>query len=404
MKIVGINSHPSGSTKTIMCSILDFAETEGDMITYAFWGNWKSKNIEKPNRKHFGYYLENTLNAAFSRCTGLHGFGSIIGTVLLVKELKKIHPDIIHLHNLHLWSINIPILIRYIKSNDISIVWTLHDCWPLTGHCTHFLQNGCEKWKTGCHNCDNHKSYPYAYVDMTRYMWKKKKEWFSNLPNATIVVPSHWLASIVKDSFLNEYKTIVINNGINTYKFKPTPSNFREKYNIGDRFLILGVAFSWGEQKGLDQFIKLHDGLDPNVYSIVLVGTTDEIDKLLPQGIISIHRTQSQEELAEIYSASDIFLNPTREDNFPTTNIEALACGTPVITSDVGGCAEIITDDCGKSIKVNQFDELPSIIEQIRINRPFHSSSCLKRAADFNSKDKYIEYIKLYKEIILEEK
>ena len=256
----------------------------------------------------------------------------------------------------------------------------------------------CDKWKTGCFECPNHRYYPDTYVDRTQKMYNLKKEWFCGVKNMTIVTPSQWLADLVGQSFLKDYPVKVINNGIDLDIFKPTDSDIRKKYGCEDSFVLLGVAFDWGVKKGLDVFIELAEKLDDS-YKIILVGTNDEIDKTLPKNIISIHRTQNQRELAQVYSAADLFVNPTREENYPTVNMEALACGTPVLTFRTGGSPEIIDRTCGSVVDCN--DTVAMINEIVRISKdtPYSMKACLNRAMTFSMSDKFNEYIELYEQL-----
>ena len=400
MKIVGINSHPGGSTKNIMVSILDQAEEELGADTYAFWGVWRSKKTTDEKRSCFGYQTENVLNAVFSQKTGIHCYGSFIGTRKLIGRLKDIQPALIHIHNLHLWTINVPMLMNYIKSQNVPVVWTLHDCWAFTGHCAHFIQTGCKKWVEGCYQCDCLNKYPFSKYDKTSLMWRKKKEWFSNIPNLWIITPSEWLKEMVSHSFLKNYPVRVINNGIDLDIFKPRHSDFRHRYGLEGKYLVLGVAFQWSYEKGLDFFLNLEKELDPELYRIILVGTNDLIDRNLSKNIISIHRTEDRQEMAEIYSAVDLFVNPTREENFPTTNLESLACGTPVITSSVGGCPETVSKECGVIVKVGDFEQFKEVIEKCRIERPFTEENCINFASRFKSVEKFKEYTKLYSSLL----
>ena len=220
-------------------------------------------------------------------------------------------------------------LFKYIKKNNIPTVWTLHDCWPFTGKCPYFTIVKCEKWKNGCYKCPQYKDYPKTLYDNTKQMWKLKKKWFTGVHNLTIVTPSEWLAKLVHESYLKEYPVKIINNGIDLNLFRPSEKNRTDvvKKIKKQKYIVLGVAFDWGFRKGLDIFIKLTDILPTDKYQIVLVGTSSIIDKELPKSIISVHRTQNQEELVELYTLADVFAMPTREENFPTVNLEALACG-----------------------------------------------------------------------------
>lgn len=230
-------------------------------------------------------------------------------------------------------------------------------------------------------------------------MWQLKKKWFTGVKNMTIVTPSEWLAGLARESYLKQYPIEVINNGIDLNVFKPTHSNFRKQYGIpGDKYIVLGVSFAWGYRKGLDCFVEMAEKLDER-YQIVLVGTDDEIDKNLPQSIISIHRTQNQKELAEIYSAADVFAMPTREENYPTVNMEAIACGTPVVTFDTGGCAETVDTSTGIIVSVNEIDKLIEaidVISQEQINPEVYK----KKVRNYSQDLKYMEYLELYSHVI----
>ncbi|MDD4157084.1 MAG: glycosyltransferase, partial [Candidatus Cloacimonetes bacterium] len=288
---------------------------------------------------------------------------------------------------------------RFIKNNNIPVVWTMHDCWAFTGQCTHFIVAKCDKWKNGCYSCPQYKEYPEAYVDQTKLMWNKKKKWFCKIENMTIVTPSKWLSGLVNQSFLKEYPVKVIHNGIDTSIFKPSKSNIIEKYNIPtNKIIILSVAYSWGYKKGLDILIDLIQRLNSTKYHFIIVGTDKKIDEQLKyNNILSIHRTQNQKELVEIYSAADLFINPTLEDNYPTVNLESIACGTPVITFRTGGSPETIIDNMGCVVNYKDIDAMEKAITNynIDVNR--------KQYIDFNKIDnsvRVLEYIDLYNNIV----
>ncbi len=394
MKIVEINATAKGSTGNIMLNIAKMARSEGNEV-YTF-SEKKRGAVKSENHFLFGNRFENLIHRACSQLTGISGTGSKIGTRKLLKEIKEISPDIIHLHNLHGWYINIPMLFDFIRENNIKTVWTLHDCWAITAQCSHFTVEKCDKWKTGCYSCPRYKMYPGTYVDKTKKMWKLKKQWFSQIQNLTIVTPSVWLANLVKQSYLKEYQVKVINNGINLEIFKPTQSDFRQKYNLQDKKIILGVASSWGERKGIGVFIKLAKELSDE-YLIVLVGTNEDIDKMLPKKILSIHKTENQVELAQIYTAADVFVNATLEENFPTVNLEALACGTPVVTFNTGGSGESVTKEVGTAVEYNNVSALKEAIISVCENNSFSAENCVLRAKEFCVDNKFKEYLQLYK-------
>lgn len=399
MVIAQINMVPTSSTGKIMLQIAKVAREKGcEAYTFSIPGfSISHPEILIPHEGHtyVGTRFEHALHYILGLFTGLNGCFSYFTTRSLIRKLKKINPDIIHMHNIHNWCLNIPMLFRYIKKSGANIFWTLHDCWSFTGHCPYYELVSCNKWQTGCGNCPQLNVYPESRVDITKKMWAFKKKWFTGVPNMTLITPSQWLHTQIKRSFMKEYPTVVINNGIDLSVFKPTESDFPQKHHCENKNIILGVSDSWGRRKGLDVFIELSKRL-PNDYQIVLVGTNETVDKELPNNIISIHRTQNQKELAEIYSVSDVFVNPTREDNFPTVNLECLACGTPVVTFRTGGSPECINETCGSVVDVDDVDALEREIIRIITERPYSREACLTFSKNFDGYERYKEYVELY--------
>lgn len=338
------------------------------------------------------------LQALRSRILGNYGFNSKVTTKRLLAELDRIAPDIVHLHNLHGHNCNLDMLMEYCRSRKIKLVWTFHDCWAFTAYCPYFDMVNCDKWKTGCHHCVQRKRFSW-FVDRSAWLYQKKKKAFSNL-DMTIVTPSQWLADLVRASFLKDYPVQVIHNGIDLTVFHPSVSEFRKRYLIPEsKFVLLGVAIQWVPRKGADVFIRLAQRLDPEKFQIVMVGTDPEIDKQLPENVISIHRTENQQELAEIYSAADLFVNPTREDNYPTVNLEALACGTPILTFRTGGSPECIDEKTGWVVDCDDEAALYEAILTIEAQKPFSAGNCCNRAQRFSEEEKYQEYVALYKHL-----
>lgn len=398
--IVEINGTNYASTGNITLNIANEARKE-EFIVYTSCKNSKeSKKHNYDNQILIGFWLDRIISQELAYITGLRGHFNVINTYLFINKLKQLKPDLIHLHVLHDTFINLGMLFNYIKKNNVPVVWTFHDCWAMTGQCPYFDMVDCNKWKTGCCNCPQIHIEPKSlFLDTTKYMWNKKKKWFTNLNNMTIVTCSNWLKELTKQSFFKSYPIKTINNGIDLNKFRPISSDFRNKYNLNDKYILLGVANYWNKRKGLDVFIELSKRLS-NEYQIVLIGTNDEIDKQLPDNIISIYRTYNQEELIKIYSASDLFVNPTREENFPTVNIEALACGLPIVTFNTGGSPEIIDKTCGSVVDKNDIDTLEKEIIRISKERPYSKENCIKRSKQFNKDEKFKEYVNLYKEIL----
>lgn len=397
LKILQINGGSAGSTGKIMFGIKRIAEEAGYEVCCA-------SPVTQTNRERSDYHAIGTAfgrksSVLMARITGMNGCFAMPATSEFLRYVNRFEPSILHLHNLHESYINLPMLFGYIRKNHIPVVWTLHDCWAFTGHCPHFIYEKCFRWKDGCYSCPRYREYPKSFTDNSQWMWIHKKEWFTGIENMTIVTPSEWLAGLVKQSFLREYPVKVIHNGIDLNVFTPTGSDFRLRYNIGyDKKILLGVSFVWNERKGLDVFIELSKRLSER-YQIVLVGTDEQTDHFLPPEIISIHRTKNQRELAEIYTAADVFVNPTREEVLGMVNIEALACGTPVVTFDTGGSPESIKDDCGVSVPCDDIDAMEQEIKRICESNPFSQEDILKHSLEFDEVERFKEYIRIYENI-----
>lgn len=363
MTVLQINSECGrGSTGRIACAISDLLSEHGVENYILYSGNHKSdypKGIQINNK------LSIRVHQVLSRLFGDQGFHSLFSTLRLVRTLRKLRPDMILLHNLHGYYLHVGVLFRFLKRYQKPVYWTLHDCWAFTGHCAHFLRAGCGKWETQCFQCPARRNYPYSwFFDRSKELYRKKKELFSSLDQLHLITPSEWLAGLVRRSFLGEHPVTVIRNGIDLDVFRPVNSDFRKRSGVGDRFLVLGVASVWSDAKGLDLFLALAE-CRPE-WRIVLVGVDEQLKKQLPPAVVGISRTADQRELAEIYSAADVFLNPTREDTYPTVNMEAIACGTPVLTFDVGGSPEIIEPETGVVLRDRSIDAVTEALERLR--------------------------------------
>ncbi len=351
-----------------------------------------------------GNFLDQSFHGLKTRLFDLHGFGSYNATERFVEKLKKVDPDIIHLHNIHGYFINIEVLFNYLKESGKPIVWTLHDCWPFTGHCSHFDFVDCNKWKTQCFSCPNKLVYPKSLLlDNSRNNYTRKSGIFTGLKSLTIVTPSNWLKNLLSESFLKEYPVKTINNGIDLDLFKPQNDNnsIADRYGISGKKIILGVANLWGKHKGLADFFELSQRISENE-KIVLVGLNKRQLNGLPQNIVGISRTESIQELAQLYSVADIFVNPTYVDNFPTTNLEALACGTPVVTYNTGGSPEALDDETGM---ITQKGDITGLLDSIRritdLGKNHFASSCRRRAEMlYDKNDRYNDYIMLFQDIL----
>ena len=374
------------STGRICTDLADALEKQGHEVKIAYG----REEIPDKYRKYgvrIGSNFDVTLHGIKSRLFDKSGMGSKSATKKFIEWVRKFDPDAIHLHNIHGYYINIEVLFSYLKSFKKQVIWTLHDCWAFTGHCTYFSYIECNKWKTGCFECPQKREYPSSLVcDFSSENYRAKRELFSGIEKLEIVTPSKWLAFLVKDSFLKCYNTTVINNGVDGSVFTPKNGNVRKHFNLENKKVILGVAAVWNKRKGLDTFIKLSRRLD-DAYRIILVGLSSKQIKKLPPNIIGIERTNNSNELAELYSIADIFVNPTLEDNYPTTNIEAIACGTPVITYKTGGSPESAR---GYGIVVEKND-VESLLDSIERN-------IFYRDPDFyvDKEETVKRYLKLY--------
>lgn len=344
MKYVQINAYCGGWADSIIFSKHRKLQAQG-VESYVFWA--RGAHEEDKYMQKIAHYPEVCLDVVQTRLDGKAGFHSKGITKRLLKKLDEINPDVVHLHILLGYYINIEMLFNWLAEHSCQVKWTLHDCWAFTGHCIYFTYVKCIQWKRHCiydYPCPQISTYPKTYCKKNvGWNFEQKKRLFTMLPENRLhlITPSYWLANLVKQSFLAKYNVEVVHNTVNTDIFKPTPSDFRRRYGLEDKFIVLGVASVWSERKGLDDFIQLANELDDS-FAIVLVGLNKKQMKHLPKQIIALPRTDTPQELAEIYSAANVLFNPTKEDNYPTVNLEAEACGTPVVTYDVGGCRETI--------------------------------------------------------------
>ena len=397
MKVLQINSVCGiGSTGKICSNIAEILENRGHECLIAFGRKGAPEECGKYALR-IGSKLGVYASAAAARLFDRAGFSNKRATKKLIKQIKAYSPDIIHLHNLHGYYINIEILFDYLKDAHIPVVLTLHDCWSFTGHCAHFDFAGCSRWQNGCFDCPQKEAYPRSILlDNSKSNYRRKKELFTSVEDMTIVGVSNWVSDLARKSFLQKYPIKTIHNGIDLSLFKPTESDFRERYGLQGKTIILGVAQNWMEYKGVDDFVKLAGLADEN-YKIVVVGATDKMRSFLPENILAIDRIESVDKLCEIYSAADVFLNTTLNETFGLANVEALACGTPVVTYRTGGCPEIVDETCGI---VAEKRTPESALEAIKRVGSISAEACIKRARDFDMNDKFSQYVELYEQIL----
>lgn len=349
MKVLMINVVCGIRSTGRICTDLAVAlEKEGHEVKIAYGREEVPEQFQKYAVK-IGNSFDVKLHGLKARFFDASGFGSQRVTQKFIEWIRLYDPDIIHLHNIHGYYVNVKLLFDYLRNCHKKIIWTLHDCWALTGHSAYCDAVNCEQWKNGCYQCPQMLEYPKSIIDCSKSNWIKKKKCFSDIDNLKIITPSYWLKGVVERSFLKRYPVKVIHNGIDTSEFRRMKSDFREIHKLTDKFVLLGVASNWNDLKGYADFIKLAQMLD-DTCCIVLVGVSAEQMKELPSNIIGIQTTNNTKELAQIYSAANLFLNLTYCDNYPTVNLEAIACGTPVITYKTGGSPESLKFGEGMSI------------------------------------------------------
>lgn len=387
----------SGSTGRIAEDIGKMLLESGHKSYIAYGRNdAKSDSIKIKIGGRISVYLHVLLTAIFDR----HGFGSYIATKKLVRTIERINPDVILLHNLHGYFLNIRVLFSYLQRVNKPVVWTLFDCWSFTGHCTYFDDISCDKWEIECRKCPKISKYPRSFYDNSKMNYIDKKKLFLSISNLTLVTHSQWLANVVGKSFFSSLPIIVTPSATSLSIFKPTEDC--NKIENG-RKIILGVANPWSERKGLNDFIALQEILSSDFYTIVLIGLTDNQIKNLPTGIKGINKTESILDLAKWYNKAFVFVNPTYQDNFPTTNIEALGCGTPVITYNTGGSPEAIDPHTGVVVPKGDINALKFAIEQIeKMDYELLSIKCRERAELLFDKNKrFKDYLKLVENLVL---
>ena len=338
--------------------------------SYVFWA--RGSHAQDKYMKKIATYPESCLDAAMTRLDGKACFHSKHMTSRLLKRLDEIDPDVVHLHVLLGYYINVEMLFNWVCDHHCHLLWTLHDCWAFTGHCIHFSDVHCDQWKRRCasdYPCPQTRTYPETLCNKNvGWNYDQKKRLFTMLPEDrfSLITPSQWLADLVAQSFLSKYPIKVVPNVVNPSIFKPTASSFRNRHNLHNRIIILGVSSSWSERKGLSDFLRLANDLDSS-YVIVLIGlNAKQIRHLRKNGngqLVLLPKTKTPYELAEAYTAANIFFNPTKEDNYPTVNLESESCGTPVVTYDVGGCRETLS--LPESRCVSGYDEAVVSIEDL---------------------------------------
>lgn len=403
MKIIQINVASYGSTGRIMYQIQEKSIEEG-YDAECFFGRG-----DVPQGKGAYTRLADNVSVAWhgfnARFFDKMGHSSVFNTRKLVNILKQKKPDIVHLHNLHGYYINLKILFKYLKESGVKVVWTMHDCWPVTGGCAYFLECGCDKWKDGCYSCVQTNVYPKRYIDKSHREYAFKKKIFTDLDNLTITTPSGWMADIVKKSFMKDYPVRVVYNGIDVDIFRPYSDEINKKTRAwlgipDDGKMILGVANVWDERKRMASLLKLAMDIKEENARIVIVGLSEKQKASLPKGVIGITRTQNQEQLARIYSAADVFVSTSVEESFSLVVGEALASGTPVVCVDGGGCSELISDKVGIVVPRDDRKALKEAVIRILDAGRDYTDDCRQRCVENYSCQSMVEgYMNVYREI-----
>lgn len=355
---------------------------ESERYAYQIGGKWGRK-----------------LHGAIRKLLDGEGYGSFRATRRLIADMKAFSPDLIHLHNVHGCYLHLPSLFRYLKKSGVPVVWTLHDCWPFTGHCAYFDYSGCVKWKNGCHDCPQQKSYPVCVgLDGSKRNYRHKKRWFSQLDQLTFVAPCEWMKEPLGESFMHAYPVRVIYNGVNLHTFRPTDSDLRSRYQLADRRVCLAVAAEWDHRKGLPYICEAAKRLGSE-YCFVVIGLEKAQMAGLPGNVIGLEKTADVHELAAWYTAADCLVNPTLEDNMPMVNLESLACGTPIVMFATGGCPEAVDEQTGVVVPKGDLDAFCAAIEKLSAQKAELAPACVERALRFDAERTFQAYLDLYKEL-----
>jgi len=393
-----------GSTGRIVDSIAELLIANGHEATIAY-GLGTSDN---PNAIKFGTKKEQFIHKVLSHAFDMQGLCSQIATRKLIKYIKEYKPDIINLHNIHGNYLNYPTLFKYLSTTNIEVVWTLHDCWSFTGHCPHFAFCGCEKWRTECYKCPQLWMYPKSdFWDGSKRNFRLKKKYFQSFPSRLhIVTVSNWLKNLSAQSILKDSTFKVFNNGVDLNVFRPFSKNeilnVKNKYNVPDKKIFIAVASPWGKRKGLNDLVQLDDFINHSNSCLLIVGLNETQIATMPPGIVAIPKTDNVEELAKLYSMSSALINPTYEDSFPTVNLEALACGIPIVTYNTGGSPEAITNDTGIVVDQANIARLAEALKQVITSKDKYTTiQCRMHAeACFNQNDSYLKYLSYFEELL----
>lgn len=390
-------------------SVGRIAEDIGKWVQQNGWESYiaygRNKRDSNSRLIRIGSDWDVKLHGVQTRIFDSHGLGSKRATERFIRQLQEIRPDIIHLHNLHGYYLNIEVFFNYLSQCNIPVVWTLHDCWSFTGHCVHFQDIDCQRWQLQCEKCPLKKNYPASLLlDRSFRNYIDKRKLFTSVPNMTVVPVCHWLENMVKKSFLKGMKTHVIHNGIDTEIFAPqNTSEVCKKYGLENKFVLIAIANVWNSTKGFEDILQISQNLSCDD-RILMIGVNKRQKQELPPNVIGIERTENMHELAELYSVADVLINPTYQDTFPTINLEAQACGVPVVTYATGGCSEAVNNETGIVVRTGDVGKFMNAIAVVKQKgKVAYSSFCRENIWNhYRKENKYSEYFSLYRNILAE--
>lgn len=399
MKILMINSVCGiKSTGRICTDLAVMLEQRGHEVKIAYGRESVPENYRK-YAVRIGSDTDVKLHGLKARVADASGFGSTAATKRFIQWVKEYDPDVIHLHNIHGYFLDVRALFDYLRTCGKPILWSFYDCWSFTGHCAHFDFNGCHKWQTECYNCKFLEEYPKSLFDFSKRNYKIKRSLFTDIPNLQLIVPSAWMQAMAEQSYMKDYPCRVLPNGIDTARFYPRENDIKAQYGIEDQKLLVGVSSVWQKMKGIDYLNRLAEALPKDQYRLLLVGSCGKGAQIHPD-ILRVDHTNSVDELCQIYTAADVFVNPTLQETQGLTTIEAFACGTPGVVFRAGGAAECIDDTCGIAVDRDDYEGLLQAVRRICESGGYSSRACVEKAAQYSKDACYKAFLELYDTIV----
>lgn len=406
MKVLQINGvAKSGSTGKIVSGIATALRDRGHVALVAYSGN--KENVADSHYYKIGSRMHTKWHQLLAYAFGDAGFHSSSETKKLIRYIKKEKPDLIHLHNIYSFYLNVDMLLSYLAESNIPVVWTVHDCWALTGKCTHFIFTGCQKWQQECRACPLKRDYPASLLlDRTTDLYRRKKKLYAGLAGKmTMVCVSNWVKSIVDQSLLKDFPNTVIYNGVDPQVFHPVQTQeLRKAYDLEQKFVVLGVSNGWGKNKGFQDFLELAKLVDESV-QIVLIGLSPEQIAMLPDNILGLPKTRDARELNLWYNAADVFVSFSKAETMGMVVAEAMSCGTPAVVMPTTASPELVDDATGF---VNESATPAECCRHVRhiqqLGKQHYAENCIIRAdALFSNEKNYAKYVDLYEKIWKEE-